>query len=238
VGTKPSITAPPQTRPSVAVPSPTSATTPPRRSIAPTPDDEGFFTPAFTEEVSLERYLAGCPVDGTTRGTFFLHVRDHVTKELGRVPEALFDGVTRRSWLPFNAYSLRDFMRLAHNGARLAYPRLPTSDGLRRIGWMSYPSFAATMAGRVVLFAFGDQLEDVVRAAPKAYGVGLPGATVTSRELAPQHWRFSLRDVYSFVDAYHYGVLEGAVQAFNRVPLIRLRLLGRPSDADFDVRWE
>jgi uncharacterized protein (TIGR02265 family) len=212
---------------------------PPRASVAPPkPDEEGFFTPTFADEVSLDRYLVACPADATTRGTFFLHVRDHVAKELGRVPDALFDGIARRAWLPFHTYSLREFMRLAHNGARLAYARLPTSDGLRRIGWMSYPSFAATMAGRVVLFAFGDQLEDIVKAAPKAYGVGLPGATVTSRELGPRHWRFSLRDVYSFADAYHYGVIEGAVLAFSREPHIRLRLLGRPCDADFDVRWQ
>lgn len=71
-------------------------------------------------------------------------------------------------------------MRLAHNGAKLAYLRLALSDGLRRIGWMSYPSFAATMAGRVVLFALGESLEDVVRAAPKAYGIGLPGAKASA----------------------------------------------------------
>jgi len=218
-----------------------SSLAPPARPSAlppPKTDDEGFFTPTFSEEVSLDRSLAGCPADAVTRGTFFLHVRDHVIKELGRAPDALFDGVSRRTWLPFHSYSLREFMRLAHNGARLAYPRLPTSDGLRRTGWMSYPSFAATMAGRVVLFAFGDKLEDIVKAAPKAYGIGLPGATVVSRELGPKHWRFSLRDVYSFVDAYHYGVLEGTVLAFSHRPLIRLRPLGRPSDADFDVRWE
>jgi uncharacterized protein (TIGR02265 family) len=225
---------PPPSRPSSAPRSPL----PPRASIAPRPDDEGFFTPAFTEEVPLDRYLAACPANAVTRGTFFLHVRDHVAKELGQLPDTLFEGVSRRSWLPFHTYPLREFMRMAHNGARLAYPRMATSDGLRRIGWMSYPSFAATMAGRVVLFAFGDRLEDVVKAAPKAYGIGLPGATVTSREVGPQHWRFSLRDVYSFVDAYHYGVLEGTVLAFSRVPHIRLRLLGRASDADFDVRWD
>lgn len=212
---------------------------PARPSITPPkPDDEGFFTPTFAEEVPVDRYLAACPAAAVTRGTFFLHVRDHVNKELGREPDALFEGVTRRAWLPFHTYPLREFMRLAHNGARLAYPRLPTSDGLRRIGWMSYPSFAATMAGRVVLFAFGDQLEDIMKAAPKAYGIGLPGAVVTSRELGAKHWRFALRDAYSFVDAYHYGVLEGTLLAFSRRPLIRLRLLARPSDADFDVRWE
>jgi uncharacterized protein (TIGR02265 family) len=129
-------------------------------------------------------------------------------------------------------------MRLAHNGAILAFPRSALSEGLRRMGWMSYPSFAATMAGRVVLFALGETLVDVVRAAPKAYAIGLPGATVTSREIAPQRWRFELRDVYSFVDSYQYGVLEGAVLAFSRKPRVRIRRMARLCDADFDVQWE
>jgi uncharacterized protein (TIGR02265 family) len=128
-------------------------------------------------------------------------------------------------------------MRMAHNAAKIVHPELPLSDGLRRIGWRSYPSFAATMAGRVVLFALGDQLEDVVRSAAKAYGIGLPGAAVESRQLGERHWRFAMRDVYSFVDTYHYGVLEGAILAFSHKPDIRLRRLDRSSDAEFEVRW-
>jgi uncharacterized protein (TIGR02265 family) len=209
------------------------------QSIAPAQGgDADFVVPDFADDVPLERYLALCPNDALTRGTFFLHVRDQVAKAYGKPPDALFEGVSERRWLPFRTYPLREFMRLAHNGAKLAYPRLALSDGLRRIGWMSYPSFAATMAGRVVLFALGESLEDVVRAAPKAYGIGLPGAKVTSREMGPQHWRFELRDVYSFADSYHYGVLEGTVLAFSRKPEIRMRRLARLSDADFDVRWQ
>jgi len=204
----------------------------------PPEDDHEFVTPKWTDEVPLKPYLDACPDSATTRGTFFLHVHDHVTRELRAAPDALFEGVPRRRWLPFHSYPLREFMRLAHNGARLAFPRMAVSDGLRHLGWMSYPSFAATMAGRVILYAFGNELEDVLRAAPKAYGVGLPGATMRMREIAPARWRVELRDVHSFVDSYHYGVLEGAVRAFSHTPRIRMRKGPRLCDADFDVRWD
>jgi uncharacterized protein (TIGR02265 family) len=207
-------------------------------SLAPRrPEDDDFSRPTWADDVPLERYLQSCPEDAETLGTFFAHVRDLVVDAVGSVPEALYDGVSRRHWLPFRGYSLRDFMRMAHTAAQIVYPELPLSDGLRRIGWRSYPSFAATMAGRVVLFALGDDLEDVVRASPKAYRLGLPGATVEAHQLAPRHWRYAMHDVYSFVDSYHYGVLEGAILAFSCKPDIRLRRLDRVSDAEFEVRW-
>jgi uncharacterized protein (TIGR02265 family) len=209
-----------------------------KTSIFPRRDEDGeFCTPSWSDDVSLEQYLAACPSSAETLGTFFTHVRDLVEQATGSVPDTLFEGVSKRHWVPFRAYSLRDFMRMAHMAARLVYPDRPLSDGLRRIGWRSYPSFAATMAGRVVLFALGDDLEAVVRASPKAYGIGLPGAKVAAHELDARHWRYEMQGVFSFVDSYHYGVLEGAILAFSRVPDIRLRRLDRSSDAEFDVRW-
>jgi uncharacterized protein (TIGR02265 family) len=206
-------------------------------SLSPRADDVGFDVPTWMDDVSLAEHLAICAHGASTRGTFFEHVRDLVAKELGEVPSSLFEGTSARKWISFHTYPLREFMCLAHNAARIVYPRVPRSEGLRRVGWKSYPSFASTMAGRVVLFAFGDQLDDVLRSASTAYRVALPGASVTATEIARQHWRFELRDVYSFVHSYHYGVLEGAIMAFERRPAIGLRRLARLSDADFDVRW-
>jgi hypothetical protein len=60
---------------------------------------------------------------------------------------------------------------------------------------------------------------------------------VAAHELDARHWRYEMQGVFSFVDSYHYGVLEGAILAFSRVPDIRLRRLDRSSDAEFDVRW-
>jgi uncharacterized protein (TIGR02265 family) len=201
------------------------------------PEDGEFLEPTWTEDVSLERYLEACPAHAETLGTFFAHVRQHVIDALGALPDEFFEGVSKKSWLPFRSYPLRDFMRVAYAAARLAYPNLSRSDGLRRIGWRSYPSFAATMAGRVVLFALGDELDDVVRASPKAYRLGLPGCSVEVTRVGERHYRYEMRDVHSFVDSYHYGVLEGAILAFKHRPDIRLRRLDRLCDAEFEVRW-
>jgi uncharacterized protein (TIGR02265 family) len=198
---------------------------------------DGFEKPTFVHDVDVERYLAACPAGATTRGTFFQHVRDHVCRSLQRDPDRLYQGVERRGWQPFFSYPLAQFMRLAHNAAGLLYPNRPSSDALRRIGQLSFPSLAATMAGRVVLFALGDRLDDVVLAAPTAYRLTLPSAVVNVRQVSERRYRYEMRSVHSFVDSYHYGVFEGAALALDHPLHITLRRHERLCDADFEVAW-
>jgi hypothetical protein len=46
-----------------------------------------------------------------------------------------------------------------------------------------------------------------------------------------------MRSVHSFVDSYHYGVLEGAALALDHPLQVTLRRHARPCDADFEVSW-
>ncbi len=201
------------------------------------PAIDGFEVPNFDYDVNLDQHLSDCPPSHTTRGTFFLHVYDHVRGTLGEDQARLLSVNGRRRWIPFATYSLTEFMRFAHDAARLLHGRKPTAEGLRRIGWMAYPSMAATIAGRVVLFAHGDKLEQVIPSAPKAYRIALPGADVRVVQLGDRRWRVEMRDVYNFVRSYQYGVLEGALRAHGARPNIRVCWLDRSCDADFDVRW-
>ena len=38
-------------------------------------------------------------------------------------------------------------MHLVVNAARILHPKEAISEGMRRVGWLAYPSFAATMGG-------------------------------------------------------------------------------------------
>ncbi len=197
--------------------------------------------PDFGKEVSLEAYLAACPTEATTRGIFFESVQKVVQAELGRIDDAVYAGLEARrwSWVPFKTYPLRDFMRLAHNAARLAFPRLAQGEALRRIGWQCFPTFGATMAGRVALYAFGQQTADLITALPKSYMLALPGSRVTVHSLGKSHARVELRDVYSFAETYHAGIIEGASRARGET---RLQVLvaargSRSCDVDFDLQW-
>jgi uncharacterized protein (TIGR02265 family) len=198
------------------------------------PDSLG---PSLGHAVDVERYLKACPQDESTQGTFLQYIRDEVVKRMGGAPPKLFDGLPRDRWLPFLKYPLRELMHLAVNAAHILYPKLPLSEGLRRVGWFAYPSFAATMAGRVVLFAFGETLDDVVRAVPKAYAITVPDAQVTLTLQTDRHFRLEFRGVHCFVDTYHRGVIEGAIWCHGFDPSVEVTLGSRLCDANMVADW-
>jgi len=193
--------------------------------------------PDLDWNVNLKAYLEVCPARTTTRGTFFLHVRDRVRQSLREEPASLCDGMAESTWSPFKSYPHTDFKTLAHRAAILLYPDRPTAEGLRRIGWLSYKSLSSTMAGRILLFSLGDRFEDVLSVGPTAYRITLPASVVRLERRGERRFSCELRNVHSFVDSYHYGVLEGLCLAFELEPTIVVRRLARLCDADFDLSW-
>jgi uncharacterized protein (TIGR02265 family) len=195
-----------------------------------------FTGPTLTHEVDVDGYLSACPAQATTRGTFFRFLRDAIEEQVGADPR-LLEGLANTEWTAFRKYPLRDFMQLSVNVARIVHAGEAISEGLRRVGRLAFPSLAATMAGRVVLFAFGERLENVIMALPKAYAVSVPGTRIETTELGPQRYRITMRSVHNFVDTYHLGVLEGAVLAMGQQPRIDVQVGDRPCDAVFEGGW-
>ena len=148
----------------------------------------------------------------------------------------MYEGIADRRWVVFKTYPLRDFMRLALNAARILNATVPLSEALRRLGRTAFPSLRATMAGRVVLYALGNRLEDAFRNAPRAYKMVLPQAEVI---VDVRDWSGSieLRRVYNFATSYHFGVFEGTIAEYGFQPRIRIRPGRRWCDATFDVDW-
>lgn len=198
---------------------------------------DGFAIPAFDSAPGLEAYLNRTPETATGLGAFFQSVLALVERRGAEDLERAMVGVASRRWIAFRQYPLRDFMRLAHNVSRIAYPKVSNGEGLRRLGHAAYPSFAATMAGRVALFAFGETIEDVLRASPKAYRLALPEATVNVRAMGPRKLHMELRNVCSFVDTYQCGVIEGCVRAFGLQPDVRIQVGPGLIDATYEVKW-
>jgi len=193
--------------------------------------------PSLHQMIDVERYLKACPLEESTQGTFLQYIRDEVVKRTGKAPARLFEGLPRDRWLPFLKYPLRELMHLVLNAAHILHPKEPLAEGLRRVGWFAYPSFAATMAGRVVLYAFGETLEDVVRSVPKAYAICVPDAQATLTAQKERHFRLEFRGVHCFVDTYHRGVLEGAIWSHGFEPVVEVTAGARICDADMVADW-
>jgi uncharacterized protein (TIGR02265 family) len=190
----------------------------------------------LSRPIDVVAYLHACPSRATTRGTFYQTLVEHVENKLGAVPASVFEGVSQRRWVVFKLYPLREFIQLAVNVAGAVYESLPLAEGLRRLGWIAYPAFSATMAGKVVLYALGSGLENVLETGPRAYALVLPEAHVRVT-LGERVCRMEMRAVYDFVDTYHYGVLEGTIREHGYRPKVKVKLLDNPADADFELRW-
>lgn len=199
--------------------------------------DEAFRAPNLSGPIDVDACLRACPSSAETLGTYFQFAVAAVEKELGQIPETLFAGLERRRWVAWQRYPLAAFMRLAVNAAQIATPNLPLGEGLRRIGWMAYPSFASTMAGRVVLFAAGEDMDALFTVLPRAYDVSLTRGTARATRVGERHWCIELRDLHNFAGTYHLGVMEGALRARGVSGTVLVRSRPRPTDVDFDVRW-
>jgi uncharacterized protein (TIGR02265 family) len=192
--------------------------------------------PTLTRPIDVAAYLKACPSHATTRGTFYQTLIEHAESRLGHAPAALFDGVSQRRWIIFKEYPLREFMQLAVNVAGAVHDELPLAEGLRRLGWIAYPAFSATMAGRVVLYALGNRLEDVLESAPRAYALVLPDSDVRVT-VGERHCRMEMRGIYNFVDVYQLGVLEGTMREHGYRPSVAVTRLDAPGAADFELHW-
>jgi len=199
---------------------------------------EPIWNPAVLDtSIDVDFYLRSCPTQATVPGVFLQDIVKLVSGRQHGASERLCEGISERRWIAFKTYPLRDFMRLVVNAARILDPKVPLAEGLRRLGRTAFPSLRATMAGRAVLFALGNRLEDAFRNAPKAYRLVLPQAEVVV-DVGDHRGTIELRSVYNFATSYHFGVFEGTIAEHGFQPRIRIQPGGRWCDVTFDVEWQ
>lgn len=172
--------------------------------------------------------IADTPPDKAAKG-MFLEQLARSARKLGVACDARY--------VPFRDYPLREFMLLSAEYARARYPRLPTRDALRRVGWEAFSTLMSSVAGRVLYsFASGGGVQGALRLAPQAYKQTLTHCSVSVRLCTPHQAVLEYRDVWNFADCYQVGVVEGACQAFGADPRVRARVLSR-CDVDLLIRW-
>jgi uncharacterized protein (TIGR02265 family) len=191
-----------------------------------------FVAPRFDTDIDMAAYLARVPPDAYCKGMFFHDVLAAVRS----VDPAAAQQLTRRRFIPFKDYPLREHMELTEQAVRLLYPGVPTREAMRRLGWLAYPTFVDSMIGRVVFGVLGKDLDRIFEVGPKSFDVSLTRGRAVARRLGPQHWRYEMRDIFGYLDAYYVGVVEGPIRHHGHVPDVRVHLTTL-SDGAMDIRW-
>jgi len=195
-----------------------------------------FLVPDFAGALDPSPYFDVMPADETCKGLYFTGVIDVVRRLAPGRDQELFTGLEAARFIPFRDYPLRQHMLLTLNAVRLLYPRIPSREGMRRLGWLAFPSMVDSMIGRVVFGVLGRNPDSVMGAGPRAVELSVRRGRAQARKVGNNHWRYSFWSIYGFLDTYYVGVVEGALKAQGVVPRVRIAMSSL-IDAEMDVMW-
>ncbi|MFW6067924.1 MAG: DUF2378 family protein [Myxococcota bacterium] len=195
-----------------------------------------FVRPDFSGDLDPQPYLERVPPDALCKGMFFHDVMKAARRISPEAERDLLPQMGRRRYVAFKDYPLREHMELTARMVRRLYPSLPTREGMRRLGWLAYPTFAESMVGRVVFGVLGKDLDRIYEVGPRAFEVSLTRGRAVARRMGTAHWRYELEDIFGYLDTYYVGVMEGPIRHNGHVPDVRIHLTS-PSDGVMDIRW-
>lgn len=156
--------------------------------------------------------------------------------------QGLLDEQARCGYPPTRRYvAFRDYPgealleRLVETAAR-CHPAVPVREGLRRVGHSAYGALARSTIGKVLFAVAGTAPKQFLDVTARAYAVS--GSTGASEVLLSREHEAVVRltEIYSFVDAWHVGIFEGALAAIGAPCTVRIHLRS-PTAADLLLRW-
>jgi uncharacterized protein (TIGR02265 family) len=191
--------------------------------------DDDFIIPDPTAPLDLAERVAALPPHATVKGMFFQSISDQANAATGKHPG-------RDRYVSYKDYPLREWMDLLLKAARLTFPRLPVREGIRRLGQGSYPAFAKSTVGRVLMAAAGTNFGAALRLAPQAFALTSNTTRCEVRSMVEGRAVLRLIRAYDWTEALHTGVFEGTMRTFQRAGIVRVRILSMNS-ADFEITW-
>ena len=141
----------------------------------------------------------------------------------------------RRKYQSFLDYPGELVLVLAQ-AAALVWPDEPAREGLRRLGRVAYPTLKSSLIGRVVFGAVGADVRLLWPLVSKGYQLSASRGHAELLELEGREAVVRLKDIFSFLDAWHVGILEGAMLAYGQEAEVLFSPLSETS-GDFLIRW-
>src|SRR4051794_36533122 len=107
------------------------------------PPSDDFSLPDFEAPLDLEQRIARARPTSTVKGMFLHSIVEHATQVSGRP-------MRRGPYVRFKNYPFREWLETSVECARIAHPRVPVREGLRRLGQLAYPTFVDSTLGKVL----------------------------------------------------------------------------------------
>lgn len=189
---------------------------------------KGFVAPDFSAPVDLAAHRALVQPGATVKGMQLAALLERC-EEAGKPIEG-------KRYIAFLDYPGEELLELLVEAAARCHPTVPLREGLRRLGHSAYPVLKNTSVGRVVFGLVGDDPVALAKLVTKGYALSNSSGTARALEATNEYAILRLEGMYSFIDAWHVGIIEGAAHSMGRTPELLLKLRS-PTSADFFVRW-
>jgi uncharacterized protein (TIGR02265 family) len=167
------------------------------------------------------------PESGTVRGLYF-------TEIMRLVPS--MRGNSRRRFVPFSKYPLREYMQLLIDAGRAAHPTKVPAQALQALGLTTFSAFSSSISGMSLLSSVGVDIERVLELVPKAYPLTVQPGRVEIVSRSAGEAVVQLRELWTYPESYHVGVWLGAMDILGIEGKIEVIRHGW-CNVDFHVRW-
>ncbi len=188
----------------------------------------GFVRPDFSVPIDLEAQKRLIQPGATVKGMQLQALVDECKKR----------GVAigTRKYTSFREYPGEELLDLLVATAQGVWPNVSTREGLRRVGRLAYPTLYHSLIGRVVFGALARDIHRIWGVVSKGYALSGSTGSATLVEVRDNDAIVRLEGIYSFVDSWHVGIFEGAVELYDAEPEVLVKKTS-PTSADFLVRW-
>jgi uncharacterized protein (TIGR02265 family) len=197
----------------------------------------GSRPPRFSLPIDLEGHVAALPEGATVKGMF---LRDLIALAEEKAPGAdvfALAGVPKKRILPFFDYPYEWLLRLLVATSKIAFPDVPTGEGVRRLGHRAYEALVSEQLGRVLFAVLGNDFARVVGAGVKGWRLSVSFGKVDLESLGEGHALYRFRDFPAFLETYQVGVIEGAMHVAGVRGEVWCKLESM-SDGVLELFWE
>jgi hypothetical protein len=104
------------------------------------------------------------------------------------------------------------------------------------VEWSAYGSVLSSLLGKMLFSSIGKDPKMIYRFVPRVYTYAGGGARVTYASLGERHFRYDYAHVFTWLDCYQLGAVEGVAAMSGYSTEIRVHMES-PYRGSLECRW-